>query len=192
LVVKLHGSVNWAVTTLDSSWHDWPHVLYIDRENGLELREHKNRAKLLETLNSQSRDLQWQYMRWWFALAQLGPDKECQRIPGMDYLWQTAESLLKRSDLWVFVGFSMSEFDRSARELFQRAREVRRQPIAVIDPSPKVIERFKQVLGREIRSFQVKHENFAWNELDRIDPSRNRSSTFECARTGELNWRGYN
>jgi hypothetical protein len=191
-LLKLHGSANWAVCDFGCKWRDWPRTLFPGKPGMLDLREHRNRDELGKTLSGPLRDLQWERMRWWPALAHLGPKKQVKQVPGLDHLWSRAEESLQQSGIWVFIGFSLSEFDAAAKTMFQRARTASsRQPIVVIDPSRDAIDRYRQTFGREIYAFPVKHEDFDWRQLDEIAQPPNRS-TLELVRTGECMRRVYN
>lgn len=61
-------------------------------------------------------------------------------------IWNAADNLLRSSDTWVVVGYSLPEYDHLVRDLFKRAfhKEVK---LHIFDPNPAIGQKFRDLLS---------------------------------------------
>ncbi|MEX2307878.1 MAG: hypothetical protein WD738_09820 [Pirellulales bacterium] len=164
-VLKLHGSVDWFMFRRGTANYKKYELLFRkDNVNGVENDEDaafelcriQNCELLNETLNSVHLDLQPANAQWGPALGGLGLYKPLHRVPGLGNAWERAGRAISRAESIIVVGFSLSPFDTMARLQLAAAKLYRKgdvtQRMIVADPSDEVVERYRQIFGREVET----------------------------------------
>ena len=185
-VLKMHGSINWAVARRDQSRNfDYP-ILFEkeDRnkqcENGNPTGEEEYDTVLLRIPDDklanriEKRDLQLGHKRYEIGIAGLGSYKPLHKTPGSGEVWFNATKALREAQEIYIIGFSLSPFDNMARLHFggmmcKRAEKKNLpQKVVLIDPKACDLKtNFASVFGPDVRMMllEQKAEEVQWAEI---------------------------
>lgn len=84
--------------------------------------------------------------------AAIIPPVTGKRIPAfLQPIWTLAADVLAASRQWLFVGYSLPDYDHLVRELLVRAA-TKSPDIHVFDPSPSVVRHYEAALGLPVHS----------------------------------------
>jgi hypothetical protein len=149
LLLKLHGSLNWAVRTRS-------------REPGLTTLFPTNQTRAVYLLNSrEAPSTATQIVQagrrheWYLWNLVVPPIYEKHRIIGMSTIrrvWDLAYDRLRSATRLVMVGYSMPEPDVSAQQMFRKALSANRNldEIEVINPNAQLVAKLKETLGVKV------------------------------------------
>ncbi|MEJ2703208.1 MAG: SIR2 family protein [Sedimentisphaerales bacterium] len=185
-ILKMHGSINWAVVPRDQVDAFGYPVLFQKGDKNVKGASDEPTGQpeydnvLLRILDDKlanrikCRSLQWSNKQYSIGMGGLGRYKPLDRIPGSGQVWHKAGRALYQTDEIYIVGFSLSPFDTMARLHFagvmcERAKKKNAPPkIVLIDPNAcKLKAEFHAVFGVDtiITIYQKKAEQVKWSEV---------------------------
>jgi hypothetical protein len=185
-ILKMHGSINWAMVRRDQVGNFGYPLLF--------KKEDKNRPDTTPASTGEAeydyallripddklanrienRILQRSDKQYGIGIAGLGRHKPLDKMPGSGHVWHNAGRALYQADEVYVVGFSLSPFDTMARLHFagvmcERAKKQNMpKRLVLVDPYACSLEaRFREVFGPDvpIKPVQQKAENVDWNGL---------------------------
>lgn len=184
-ILKMHGSINWAIVKRDQVCNFGYPLLFRKEDLNVENAAHTPTDeidydyvllripddKLDNRINN--RILQWSNKQYSIGIAGLGRYKPLDRIPGSGQVWHNAGRALYQVDKIYIVGFSLSPFDTMARLHFagvmcERAKKNLPTTIVLIDPNACDLKaNFQSVFGADtpITLYQQKAEQVKWSEV---------------------------
>ena len=187
-VLKMHGSINWAIVPRGQVDHFGYPLLFRKEDQNVKddtakpLSEIEYDYALLRVPNDSlanritNRHLQNSDKQYMIGLAGLGRYKPLDSIPGSGRVWHNAGHALYKADEIYVIGFSLSRFDTMAMARLHFAgamleRNKKGAPpkrIVLVDPSAcKLKNNFQSVFGAEpnIETVQDYAENVNWDSL---------------------------
>ncbi len=185
-VLKMHGSINWAIVPRNQVDHFGYPLLFQKKDQNMKdsdtdsIGEIEYDNTLLhipnESLSNRitNRTLQSSNKQYMIGLAGLGRYKPLDNIPGSGRVWHNAGRVLYQADEIYIIGFSLSYFDTMARLHFAGAMIERNEKgnppkrIVLVDPSASNLKgNFQSVFGLrpEIEVIQECAENINWPSL---------------------------
>jgi len=126
-ILKMHGSINWAIVPRDQVGIFGYPLLFRKEDQNVENTAPKSTGEIEydsvllqlpdDKLDSRikNRILQWSNKKYSIGIAGLGRYKPLDRIPGSGQVWYNAGRALYQADEIYIVGFSLSPFDTMAR-----------------------------------------------------------------------------
>lgn len=136
LLIKLHGSANWRCTEADfteivsgaqsNGGEEWPidRIWYADK--GTPSPDEDSSPLIIPPL----------------------PNKPITRIKLFCFLWTRAYEYLHQAEEIVICGYSLPDTDSMAQTLFANFRNPKVQQISVVDPSPEILKKWRNLLRR--------------------------------------------
>jgi len=185
-ILKMHGSINWAMVPRDQvDAFGYPVLFRKEDRNVMEATakptgEIEYDCVLLQIPDDklanriENRILQRSDKRYGIGIAGLGRHKPLDAIPGSGQVWHSAGRALYQADEIYIVGFSLSPFDTMARLHFAGAmceRAENNSPpkkIVAVDPYAGCLKaNFESVFGMKpsIETVQECAENVNWAQL---------------------------
>jgi hypothetical protein len=185
-ILKMHGSINWAIVPRNQVDHFGYSLLFRKEDQNITddttkpIGESEYDYALLCVPNEslanriKNRILQISSKQYKLGLAGLGRYKPLDHIPGSGRVWHNAGRALYLADEIYIIGFSLSYFDTMARLHFAGAMLERNEKgnlpkrIVLVDPSAgKLKKDFQSVFGLkpEIEVIQEYAENVNWDSL---------------------------
>lgn len=185
-ILKMHGSINWAVVLRNQAGNFGYPVLFrkkdqnVDAVNDKATDEIEYDYVLLRIPDNsladriENRILQLGNKQYGIGIAGLGRYKPLDQIPGTGEVWHNAGRALYQADEIYAIGFSLSPYDTMARLHFagamcERARQSRQpQKITLIDPFAGSLEaNYRAVFGRQtpLEVIQKRAEEVDWAKL---------------------------
>jgi len=185
-VLKMHGSINWAVVRRDQAQNFGYPVLFQKEdknrkcENANPIGEEEYDTVLLripdDTLANriENRDLQLGHKQYAIGIAGLGSYKPLHQIPGSGEVWFNGIRALWEAQEIYIIGFSLSPFDNMARLHFggvmcgRTEKKNLPQKLVLIDPKASDLKaNFAAVFGPDVEMMlrQQKGEEVQWVEL---------------------------
>jgi len=187
-VLKMHGSINWAIVPRNQVGNFGYPLLFRKEDQNLKEDTDKPTGEteydsvLLRIPDDrlanriENRVFQMGHKQYGIGIAGLGRYKPLDEIPGSGRVWHNAGRALYQADEIYVVGFSLSPFDTMARLHFARAmcerakngRQSLPQKVVLIDPHACSLERrFREVFGPDvhIEPLQKPAEEIDWNTL---------------------------
>lgn len=184
-ILKMHGSINWAIVPRDQIGSFGYPLLFRKEDKNVENAAPKPTDeieysyvllripddKLVNRI--ENRILQRSDKQYDIGIAGLGRHKPLDRIPGSGQVWHNAGRALYQADEIYIVGFSLSPFDTMARLHFagvmcERAKKNLPTTIVLIDPNACDLKAdFQSVFGADtpITIYQQKAEQVKWSEV---------------------------
>lgn len=184
-ILKMHGSINWAIVPRDQIGSFGYPLLFRKEDKNVENAAPKPTDeieysyvllripddKLVNRI--ENRILQRSDKQYDIGIAGLGRHKPLDRIPGSGQVWHNAGRALYQADEIYIVGFSLSPFDTMARLHFagvmcERAKKNLPTTIVLIDPNARKLKAdFQSVFGADtpITIYQQKAEQVKWSEV---------------------------
>ncbi len=184
-VLKMHGSINWAMVLRDQAGNfGFPVLFRKEGQNAMEATDKltgkveydallripdEKLAKWIEGRIIQRADRQYE-----IGIAGLGRYKPLDALPGSGEVWANAERALDQVDEVYVIGFFLSPFDTMARLHFagvmsERAKKQNMpQRVVLIDPyADSRLVTFRSVFGPNVRiePIQKPAEEVDWSSL---------------------------
>jgi len=169
-ILKMHGSINWAVVQRDQVGNFGYPVLFRKEDQNVKNATEKPAGEieydyvLLRIPDDklanriENRILQQSNKQYDIGVTGLGRYKPLDRLPGSGPVWRNAGRALYEADEIYAIGFSLSPFDTMARLHFagvmcERASKKKSpKKITLIDPSASSLkEDYQAVFGSELR-----------------------------------------
>jgi len=186
-ILKMHGSINWAMVPRDQQNNFEYTLLFrkedknVDDHNMKPADELEYNYVLLkipdEYLSNriENRDLQWSNKQYGIAIAGLGRYKPLSELVGSGKVWTNAFRALHECEQIYIVGFSLSPFDTMARLHFggvmmerYRGQKLELPKIVLIDRrAGDLVDNFKSVFGRQsiIDLIQKPAQKVEWGKM---------------------------
>lgn len=181
-ILKMHGSINWALYKRNTELTSEARVLYVKRDTEEEQgrgeptrKETEYHYKLIEILD-QNEIRRTAAMRKMTdrlpALAGLGSRKPIHRIPGLGWVWERAAQSIFDTNEIIAIGFTFSTFDNLARLALGDAmmqRDQRGLPLSkltILDMNADaLIETYHQIFHLDPTPINERVECVDWNKL---------------------------
>jgi hypothetical protein len=185
-VLKMHGSINWAVVRRDQAQNFGYPVLFQKEDKNRECEnanatgEEEYDTVLLRIPDDklanriENLDLQPGHKQYAIGIAGLGSYKPLHQIPGSGEVWFNAIKALREAQKIYIIGFSLSPFDNMARLHFgevmcgRAEKKNLPQKVVLIDPKASELKgNFASVFGPDVQMMlrQQKGEEVQWAEL---------------------------
>lgn len=185
-ILKMHGSINWAVVPRGQVGNFGYPLLF--RKEDQNVGDHEDQPtgeieydyalvqipddKLANRI--ENRILQMSNKQYGIGIAGLGRYKPLDEIPGSGRVWHNAGCALYQADEIYVIGFSLSPFDTMARLHFAKAMSARAKRqhmpkrVAIIDPyADDRLASFQPIFGSDVRIelIQQMAEDVNWHTL---------------------------
>ncbi|MDI6448239.1 hypothetical protein [Anaerobaca lacustris] len=185
-ILKMHGSINWAVVLRNQAGNFGYPVLFRKEDQNVGVANDKSTGEieydyaLLRIPDDklapriENRIIQLGNKQYGVGIAGLGRYKPLDQIPGTGEVWHNAGRALYKADEIYAIGFSLSPYDTMARLHFAGAMCERAkknslpQKITLIDPSGGSLEAdYRAVFGRQtpLEVVQERAEEVDWAGL---------------------------